>query len=74
MPCINVIIVTVIISKSLLFYGRTLGFEPKKEEVKKMIADMDKDGSGTIGFDAFFTMMTSKMGERDSTEKIMKVL
>ena len=26
-----------------------LGFEPKKEEIKKMIADIDKDGSGTIG-------------------------
>ena len=23
-----------------------LGFEPKKEEIKKMIADIDKDGSG----------------------------
>ena len=25
---------------------RALGFEPKKEEIKKMIADIDKDGSG----------------------------
>jgi hypothetical protein len=24
--------------------GRALGFEPKKEEIKKMIADIDKDG------------------------------
>jgi hypothetical protein len=23
---------------------RALGFEPKKEEIKKMIADIDKDG------------------------------
>ena len=28
---------------------RALGFEPKKEEIKKMISDIDKDGSGTIG-------------------------
>ena len=27
---------------------RALGFEPKKEEIKKMIADIDKEGSGTI--------------------------
>jgi centrin-1 len=67
-------IVTVIISNPLLLCGRALGFEPKKEEVKKMIADIDKDGSGTIDFHAFFTMMTSTMGERDSTEEIMKVL
>ena len=26
---------------------RALGFEPKKEEIKRMIADIDKDGSGT---------------------------
>lgn len=30
---------------------RALGFEPKKEEIKKMIADIDKDGSGTIDFE-----------------------
>ena len=29
---------------------RALGFEPKKEEIKKMISDIDKDGSGTIDF------------------------
>lgn len=51
---------------------RALGFEPKKEEVKKMIADIDKDGSGTIDFEEFLTMMTAKMGERDSKEEILK--
>lgn len=25
---------------------RALGFEPKKEEIRKMIAEIDKDGSG----------------------------
>jgi len=37
-----------------------------------MIADIDKDGSGTIDFEEFLTMMTAKMGERDSTEEIAK--
>lgn len=45
---------------------RALGFEPKKEEVKKMISDGDEDGSGTIDFEAFLQVMTTKMGERDS--------
>jgi len=40
---------------------RALGFEPKKEEIKKMISDIDKDGSGTIDFNEFLEMMTSKM-------------
>lgn len=25
---------------------RALGFEPKKEEIKKMISEIDKDGTG----------------------------
>ena len=40
---------------------RALGFEPKKEEIKKMISDIDKDGNGTIDFQEFLEMMTSKM-------------
>ena len=31
---------------------RALGFEPKKEEIKKMISDIDKDGSGEMQVNA----------------------
>ena len=51
---------------------RALGFEPKKEEVKKMISDIDKDGDGTIDFNEFLEMMTAKMSERDPMEEIIK--
>ncbi|XP_026703476.1 caltractin isoform X1 [Athene cunicularia] len=51
---------------------RALGFEPKKEEIKKMIADIDKEGSGTIDFEDFLAMMTQKMSEKDSKEEILK--
>ena len=51
---------------------RALGFEPKKEEIRKMIADVDKNGSGNIDFDEFLAMMTVKMGERDSKEEMIK--
>jgi centrin-1 len=37
-----------------------------------MIADIDKDGDGTIDFNEFLDMMTAKMGERDSREEIPK--
>lgn len=40
---------------------RALGFEPKKEEIKKMIADVDKDGTGKISFDDFLAIMSQKM-------------
>lgn len=36
-------------SKELKVAMRALGFEPKKEEIQKMISDVDDDGSGTIG-------------------------
>merc|ERR1712025_1505282 len=52
---------------------RALGFEIKKEELKKMIADIDNDGNGDIDFAEFLEMMTGKMGEKDSREDIEKV-
>jgi Ca2+-binding EF-hand superfamily protein len=38
-----------------------------------MIAEVDKDGSGTIDFDEFVHMMTDKMGERDARDELVKV-
>lgn len=52
---------------------RALGFQVKKADVRRMIAEVDKDESGAIDFDEFVEMMTGKMGERDSKEEIMKV-
>merc|ERR1711976_653243 len=41
-------------------------------EIKKMISDIDKDGSGTIDFNEFLEMMTAKMSEKDSREEMLK--
>merc|ERR1712202_114826 len=49
---------------------RALGFEVKKEELKKMISDIDNDGNGSIEFGEFLEMMTGKMGEKDTRENI----
>nr|CAI5840272.1 unnamed protein product [Callosobruchus analis] len=59
-------------SKDLKVAIRALGFEPKKEEIKKMIADIDKDGTGQISFDDFLQLMSMKMAEKDSKEEILK--
>jgi Ca2+-binding EF-hand superfamily protein len=40
---------------------RALGFQVKKAEIRQMIADIDKDESGTINLDEFIEMMTGKM-------------
>ena len=42
------------------------------QQINQMIADVDKDGSGAIDFDEFVHMMTTKIGERDSKEELMK--
>ena len=51
---------------------RALGFEPKKEEVKKMIAEVDREGKGVIEFQDFLDLMTVKMAERDPREEMLK--
>ncbi|XP_043844135.1 centrin-2-like [Dromiciops gliroides] len=50
---------------------RALGFEPKKEEIKK-ISDIDKEGTGKINFNDFLAVMTQKMAEKDTKEEILK--
>ncbi|KAM9850398.1 uncharacterized protein cetn2 isoform 1-T1 [Aulostomus maculatus] len=58
--------------KELKVAMRALGFEPKKEEIKKMIGEVDKDGTGKISFADFLSVMTQKMAEKDSKEEILK--
>lgn len=58
--------------KELKVAMRALGFEPKKEEIKKMVAEIDKDESGKIRFEEFLHLMTIKMAEKDVKEEILK--
>mmetsp|Transcript_7473 Transcript_7473/g.6801 ORF Transcript_7473/g.6801 Transcript_7473/m.6801 type:complete len:168 (+) Transcript_7473:46-549(+) len=59
-------------AKELKVAMRALGFEPKKDEIKKMIAEVDKEGTGTIEYQDFLDLMTVKMAERDPLEEIRK--
>ena len=51
---------------------RAMGFEPKREEVRRMIAESDREGSGTISFETFQAVMSSKMHNRDPKEEAIK--
>ena len=42
--------------KELKVAMRALGFEPKKEEIKKMIADIDKEGAGESFFIGYIVL------------------
>ncbi|CAO2646492.1 CETN2 [Lemmus lemmus] len=53
---------------------RALGFESTKEEIRKMISKMDKEGTGKINFSDFLTVMVQKMFEKDTQEEVLKAL
>jgi len=48
-------------AKELKVAMRALGFEPKKEEIRKILQDLDKAGDGMIRFEEFFDIMNIKM-------------
>merc|ERR1719230_989779 len=58
--------------KELKVAMRALGFEPKKEDIKKALADLGKDGNSTIDFEDFFKITQQKMVERDPKEEMEK--
>ena len=56
---------------------RALGFEPRKEEITKLInevtaSDKNVAASGKLSFDNFLSLMAAKMSEKDTKEEILK--
>lgn len=59
-------------AKDLKFAMRALGFEPRKEEVKKLLAEIDKEETGKIAQEEFMNVMATRLAEKDINEEIMK--
>ncbi len=59
-------------AKELKVAMRALGFEPKKGEIRNIIIDVDKEGTGTVEYQDFLDLMTIKMRERDPVEEMKK--
>uniref|UniRef100_A0A8C5QA39 Calmodulin-like protein 3 n=1 Tax=Leptobrachium leishanense TaxID=445787 RepID=A0A8C5QA39_9ANUR len=59
-----------ITTKELGTVMRSLGQNPTEAELQDMIKEIDRDGSGTIDFPEFLTMMAKKMKDSDSEEEI----
>ncbi|XP_052854562.1 uncharacterized protein LOC128263517 [Drosophila gunungcola] len=59
-------------TKELRVAIRALGFEPKKEEIRRMMDEIDKDKTGRIAFNDFLYLMRQKMAEKDSKQDMMK--
>ena len=51
---------------------RALGFEPKQEEIDKMVRAVDNDGSGSVDIPEFLDMMAHKILNRDPVEEFNK--
>merc|ERR1719262_1796257 len=58
--------------KELTIAMKALGCEPKPGEIEKMIADVDDDGSGEIGYPEFLKMMTHKILNKDPKDDLLK--
>merc|ERR1719284_808737 len=58
--------------KELTVAMKALGCEPKPGEIEKMIAEVDDDGGGEIGFDEFLKMMTHKILNKDPKDDMIK--
>lgn len=61
-----------IATKELKVAIRALGIEPTKEELKKLVADVDPDSVGKLSFEEFLDIMTVKMSEKDSKEEVLR--
>ncbi len=51
---------------------KSLGFEPRKEDLKAMLGSMDDDENGTINFEEFLSMMTIKISESAAKKECEK--
>merc|ERR1719231_2241278 len=58
--------------KELTVAMKALGCEPKPGELEKMMAEVDDDGGGEIGYDEFLKMMTNKILNKDPKDDMLK--
>ncbi|CAG2111088.1 unnamed protein product [Medioppia subpectinata] len=61
-----------IAAKDVKFAVRGLGFEPKKEEINKLVEQMDRNKSGLICYEDFLSVMAKRFAEKDTNDEIMK--
>lgn len=59
-------------TSELKFAMRALGFEPKKEEVKKIVESVDRNSTGRIDFEDFLLVMAQKFEEKGTRDEILK--
>ncbi len=61
-----------IATKELGSIMRNLGQNPTDSELKRIIAEVDSDGNGTIDFKEFLGLMVNKMNDTDTEEELLE--
>ncbi|XP_065212486.1 uncharacterized protein LOC135840078 [Planococcus citri] len=59
-------------TKELKVAMRALGFEPKREEVRKILQDMNREGNEFLSYNDFVSIMSQKYSEKDVMDEIRK--
>ncbi|KAF0907267.1 hypothetical protein E2562_015769 [Oryza meyeriana var. granulata] len=59
-----------ITSKELGTVMRSLGQEPTEEELREMVAEVDADGSGSIDFDEFLSLLARKLRDTEAEDDL----
>lgn len=59
-------------TKDLKVAMRALGFEPKREEIRKILVDVKKENNEHLTYDDFVNIMSRKFTEKDVMDEIRK--
>ncbi|KAK2194517.1 bifunctional EF-hand domain pair/EF-hand domain/EF-Hand 1 [Babesia duncani] len=59
-------------AKELKVVMKALGFDPTKEEIRSIMSKYDKHGGGTIDYQDYFSVMSTKMMERNPMEEMVR--
>jgi len=59
-------------AEELLVVMRALGHEPSQADLKKQVAEVDKDNTGQLDFDGYLNIILNKMAERPSHDDLLK--
>jgi len=51
---------------------RALGFAPTKDEIGRMLSDLDADANGTVEFEEFLGLMSGKMASQNPRDELLK--
>ena len=62
----------VVDNKSMFVAMRALGFEPRREDMKRIVQAVDPDETGSVDFHGFLAALTTRMIQKDTPEEIVK--